>query len=151
MGKAREVLRIKKWAITIGDTTLTNSSLFDWRSKKAFKYKSTEGIYSAAFKLSKEKNQTYYLDLGKVYFTAEVWVNGQNAGKYIWAPYMFDITGLLHSGENTIRIRVIPTLLNKLIRLGRSTKKGDKYYQFNGKERLLMPAGLVGPVTLRSL
>lgn len=153
MAKASEVLRIDNWTITIGDTTLTNSSLFDWRSRKAFKYKLTEGAYLTTFEFMKEENKMYYLDLGEVYFTAKVWVNGQVAGKRIWPPYILDITDMLHSGENSVKVRVTPTLLNKLIGLGRGTERGDKYYEFSikGRQTLLMPAGLVGPVTIKSL
>jgi len=46
------------------------------------------------------------LDLGQVHDMAEVWVNGQPAGKRLWAPYRFDISGLMAEGPNRIRIRV---------------------------------------------
>jgi hypothetical protein len=151
MAEAKDVARIKKWNITIGDTTVTNSQLFDWRSKKAFKYKSNKGIYSASFDLAKKGNKQYYLDLGKVYFTAKVWVNGQQAGKCIWSPYMLNVTDLLNRGKNKMKIRITPTLLNELIGLGKEAKKEEPYSQFKDNKKQLMPAGLIGPVTIKSL
>ena len=151
IGQAKSVVQIKNWDITIGDTTLRNCTLFDWRSNKGFEYKSTDGIYDASFNMDKKEDEKYYLDLGKVFFTAKVFINGQNAGTSIWAPYMLDVTDLIHSGENKIEIRVTPTLLNELIGLGKSAKKDEKYFLFKGREAQLMPAGLIGPVVIKSL
>lgn len=151
VGRANTVAEIKKWDIIIGDTTLTNSSLFNWKNKKEFKYKSAKGIYITTVELNKKRNKQYYIDLGKVYFTAKVWVNGKNAGKCIWSPYTLNITDLLNTGKNKIKIRVVPTLLNKLIGLGKDAQKDEPYSQFKYNKNKLMPAGLVGPVTIKSL
>ena len=48
-------------------------------------------------------------------YTAEVYLNDQSAGKQIYAPYLFDLTKLLKSGTNTIKIRVTPGQLNEFI------------------------------------
>jgi hypothetical protein len=68
------------------------------------------------------------LDLGTVYHTARVWVNGAEAGMRLWPPYRFDITNCVRPGKNRIRVRV-GNLLN------------NSYGDFQ-------PSGLVGPVTL---
>jgi hypothetical protein len=50
------------------------------------------------------------LDLGRVRGTAEVWVNGQNAGVRFLSPYRFEITGLVHPSENEIEVLILNTL-----------------------------------------
>ena len=41
-----------------------------------------------------------------------VYINGQSAGRTAWPPYVFDLTDLLHGGENELEIRVSNTLGN---------------------------------------
>jgi hypothetical protein len=69
------------------------------------------------------------LDLGEVHSAAEVWVNGQSCGKRLWGPYVFDVSSVLKSGENQIKIRIANSL-------------GVSY-------GLQMKQGLYGPVQLR--
>jgi hypothetical protein len=54
----------------------------------------------------KDLNGSVKLDLGKVKYMAEVWVNGVKAGESLWGPYTFDISRLVRKGENVLRIRV---------------------------------------------
>ncbi len=68
------------------------------------------------------------LDLGTVYYAAEVTVNGKKAGMRLWAPYRFDVSGLLQPGVNTIEVRVANLINNSY-----GTHK---------------PGGLMGPVRL---
>jgi hypothetical protein len=50
------------------------------------------------------------LDLGKVRGTAEVWINGRNAGVRVWSPYQFDVSALCQQGENTVEVLILNTL-----------------------------------------
>jgi hypothetical protein len=52
------------------------------------------------------------LDCGAVGVCAEAWVNGKAAGSRPWAPYVFDVTELLHAGENQFKVRVANTEAN---------------------------------------
>ena len=54
----------------------------------------------------------YYIDLGDVRNTAEVWINGSNAGGKMWPPFEFDITDLMVAGKNHVMIRVGNTMYN---------------------------------------
>jgi hypothetical protein len=146
MEDAKEVIQIDKWNIRSGSATINNSSLFDWRNNDAFKYQSAKGVYTASFNIDKVTGKKYWLDLGKVYFTAEVKINGRPAGKKIWAPYEFEITGLLQQGENSIEIKITPTLRNNFIY--EAGLGNPKYAQHKGQQNSLMPAGLIGPVTV---
>ncbi|SFF20638.1 glycosyl hydrolase [Spirosoma endophyticum] len=144
---AREVSQLDDWDIQTDSVSIKSSSLFDWRTRDAFQFLSGDGVYKTSFTLENKKSTThYFLDLGKVYFTAEVKVNGEAAGKRIYAPYQLDITPYLQAGTNQIEVRVTPTQLNGFI--GKA-KQGDKRYsEFKNKTDQLMAAGLVGPVRI---
>ena len=68
------------------------------------------------------------IDLGSVYYAAEVKVNGKAAGMRLWGPYRFDVSGLLKPGVNTIEVRVANLINNSY-----------------GSHK---PGGLIGPVQL---
>jgi hypothetical protein len=69
------------------------------------------GVYKQKVKLNKaESQQEIEIDLGEVYVAAEVFVNGNSAGKIVASPYKFDLTGLVQPGANEIEIRVANTL-----------------------------------------
>lgn len=67
------------------------------------------------------------LDLGDVCEIARLTVNGTAAGVRLWAPYTFDLTGLLQEGVNTISVEVSNALAN-------------------GMSHSKLPSGLLGPV-----
>lgn len=69
------------------------------------------------------------LDLGDVCEIARLTVNGTAAGVRLWAPYTFDLTGLLQEGVNTISVEVSNALAN-------------------GMSHSKLPSGLLGPVNL---
>ena len=45
-----------------------------------------------------------------MYVAAKVFVNGKPAGIKVAAPYKFDLSGMVQSGENEIEVRVANTL-----------------------------------------
>lgn len=142
------VLALDKWDLKADTVTIENGGLFDWRTNDKLKFSSAEGIYSSSFQWGKSSATShYYLDLGKVYFTAEVFVNGHVAGKRLFSPYMLDITAYLKQGGNSIEVRVTPGQLNGFI--GKASSGDAHYKQFKGKEGQLMAAGLLGPVVIR--
>ncbi|MEI6950537.1 glycosyl hydrolase [Paraflavisolibacter sp. H34] len=142
-----EVARLESWMVKVGDTVLATSPLFDWSSHEALKFRAGKGIYTTSFSLKKEDGRRYLLDLGKVYFTAEVQINGQPAGKRVWAPYQLDITPFVKTGTNNVEIEVTPTYRNGFI--GEAVRGNEKYAQFKRKEKTLLPSGLIGPVILK--
>ncbi len=144
----KAIMSIDKWDLKADTVEIKNNALFDWRTNDRLKYSSAEGIYSSSFQW--HDNHTvnrYSLDLGTVYFSAEVYVNGKFAGKRVFAPYMLDITGLLVEGANQVEVRVTTSQLNGYI--GKA-KQGDSHYrQFKNKDDQVMAAGLLGPVVIR--
>jgi glycosyl hydrolase family 106( putative alpha-L-rhamnosidase)/glycosyl hydrolase family 2 len=95
------------------------------------------GVYQQTITISpKEINNRIVLNLGQVLVAAEVLVNGKPAGVRLARPFKFDITRLLHPGENTIEVRVANTIA--------------PHYTVTNKVHNLGPtaSGLLGPVQL---
>jgi len=96
------------------------------------------GVYKQKINLNKaDSQQKIELDLGEVFVAAEVKVNGNSAGSIVAAPYKFDLSGLVHPGENEIEVRVANTLA--------------PHYSIPKKAMHLGPlnSGLLGPVQLK--
>jgi hypothetical protein len=75
------------------------------------------------------------IDLGQVYETAQVWVNGRSAGVCICPPYRLDVGGLVCPGTNELVIEVTNSLVKD---------QHDFLSRFAQQE----PSGLLGPVRL---
>ncbi len=89
-------------------TAIGMMRLGDWAAQGLTAY--SGGIrYQTTFTLDALSSQAV-LDLGKVRGTAEVRVNGRNAGVRVWSPYQFDIAALCEVGENTVEVLVLNTL-----------------------------------------
>jgi len=102
----------------------TVKPLTDWKYWGLEKF---SGIvdYTSVFTLA-SAGKPLQLNLGTVNHVAEVWINGVSAGSRMWPPFTFDITRLVKSGVNEIRIRVANLVNNSY---------GD-----------IKPSGLMGPV-----
>ena len=92
--------------------------------------------YERSFRLEALPEQHVFLELGRAYETAEIWLNGRRAGARIVPPYRFDVTGLLRTGANTLRIDVTNTL---------AKERGDGLLD---RDMAQEPSGLLGPVRL---
>lgn len=96
------------------------------------------------------KGTRLWLDLGDVKNLARVTVNGKDEGLAWHAPYRVDITDALKPGQNTVRIAVINSWVNRII--GDLQPGATKYtfidttpYQAASP---LLPSGLLGPVVV---
>ncbi|WP_127493318.1 glycosylhydrolase-like jelly roll fold domain-containing protein [Paenibacillus glycanilyticus] len=85
-----------------------------------------------------EASEQVILELGEVYETAEVWLNGEQAGVRICPPYRLEISGLLKKGVNKLVIEVTNTL---------AKDQRDFLSSFAQQE----PSGLIGPVTVKKI
>jgi hypothetical protein len=147
---ADAIKELRNWDIKIGNVRLYNSPLFDWRTNDSLMYKSDIGVYSTSFNIYNIGNdKKYMLDLGTVYYDAEVFLNGKNVGKKMWMPYEFDITSLLQIGKNMVEIRVTPTLRNEFI--GEGLKGNPKYLRFKDQAKTILATGLIGPVKINEV
>ncbi len=70
--------------------------------------------YRAEFTLEKPC-QSLTLNLHDARDAAEVWVNGKNAGKRLWQPYLFEIADLAQPGKNTLTIEVRNNMANLIL------------------------------------
>lgn len=61
-----------------------------------------------------KRGQKTTIDLGRVKYMAEVFVNDVSIGARLWPPYTFDISRALKTGENKIRIRVGNLMVNQM-------------------------------------
>jgi hypothetical protein len=77
----------------------------------AYPFYSGTVSYTATFDLDREFG-SLILNLRDVRDAAEVFLNGQPAGKRLWAPYRFEIAGLAKPGRNEIRIDVRNNMTN---------------------------------------
>lgn len=94
--------------------------------------------YETAFAVNRAdgKKESCMLELGDVYETAHVLVNGKEAGVRVAPPYCFEIGDLVRNGENTLAIEVVNTLVNR---------QRDSLSMTMPME----PSGLIGPVRVR--
>ena len=92
------------------------------------------------------------LDLGKVNDIAVVRVNGQELATLWQPPYRLDITAAVKPGANTLEVDVVNTWNNRLA--GDAALPLAQRHTFVtmptvSKDSPLMPAGLIGPVTIQ--
>ena len=80
-----------------------------------------------------------FLDLGEVYETAAVNLNGQDVGVCITPPYRLEITSFLNDGINNLQIDVTNTLAKQL---------GNKIFDRSVAHE---PSGMIGPIQITKL
>ncbi|MDR1887010.1 MAG: hypothetical protein LBQ70_03760 [Prevotellaceae bacterium] len=96
---------------------------FSKQDDAAVKYFSGTATYETTVRVNAadlSANKAVTLDLGTLYDIAELEVNGKKAGVLWCPPYRTDITPLLKAGNNTLKIHVTNTWINRLI--------GDEQY-----------------------
>jgi hypothetical protein len=77
-----------------------------------------------------EATHRWTINLGQVFETASLTINGVRLPPRCWGPYRWDVTGALRAGENAVVVEVANTNLNAFV----------------GTER---PSGLLGPVQVQ--
>jgi hypothetical protein len=81
----------------------------------ALDWYSGRSVYSADFTLNQiPSNGKIEIDLGKVSYCAEIWINGKLVGTRVWPPYRMDITQYVTQGRNKVDIVVANLLANKM-------------------------------------
>jgi hypothetical protein len=130
-------------------------NLQDWskNTNDSIKYYSGTADYTMTFswKRSVPDKAPVWLDLGSVDNMADVRVNGKDCGVAWTYPYRVDISKVLKTGENRLDIRVTNTWRNRLIRdhsLPPNKRVTWTNAPFHSKAMKLLPAGLLGPVSV---
>ena len=132
-------------------------TLQDWTTSKddRVKYYSGAAVYINKFKLDQlPEGKKVVINLGSVTAMAKITVNGTYAGGVWTAPYQLDITKLVRSGENELKVEVVNTWVNRLIgdqRLPAGERKTWCPVNPYHEDSPLQPSGLMGPVTVSSV
>ena len=134
---------------------ITFDQLTDWtkRSEDGIRYFSGKATYRKIFEVSAQPppGAALILDLGKVNDIAIVRVNGQELGTLWQPPYCVDITAAVKPGANTLEVDVVNTWNNRLAG-DAALPVGQRHTSITAltvtKDSPLLPAGLIGPVTI---
>ena len=131
-------------------------TLTDWtkRPEAGIKHFSGKATYRKTFEVPAERlpGSAMILDLGKVNDIAVVRVNGQELAT-LWLPsYRLDITAAVKPGANTLEVDVVNCWNNRLAgdaALLLEQRHTSLTSPTVSKDSPLMPAGLIGPVTIQ--
>ena len=96
---------------------------FSLQNDRAMKYFSGTAVYEKTIPVKVGDltgNKRITIDLGELYDMAELQINGQKAGVLWVPPFRMDITPFIKAGNNTIKILITNTWVNRLI--------GDEQY-----------------------
>ncbi len=111
------------------------SVLLPLSSEPEFMDKTGTVRYETAFVWTNQPDAQVFVDLGTVYETAEVFVNGKSQGVCICPPYRAKITDAIVEGTNRLAVEVTNTL-------------GNENKDFLSHYVPIEPFGLLGPVAL---
>ena len=93
------------------------------------------GNYETTFNVTATQMQTasagFRMNLGDVRESARVWLNGEYIGCTWAVPYVVDCKGLVHEGENTLKIEVTNLPANRIADLDRRGIKWRKMEEIN--------------------
>ncbi len=89
------------------------------------------GVYTTSFKLKKNKADDFVLKFNKLYESAKVIVNGQDAG-IVWSiPFEINIGKYLKKGKNTIQIEVCNLMANRIKYMDENKIQWRNYHEIN--------------------
>ncbi len=158
-----------------GPEKINFPQLQDWTTheERGIKYYSGIATYRKLFThQAPQKGQSarIFLDLGTVHDIARVRLNGKDVGIVWCAPWQVEVTNAIRDGENQLEIEVANRWSNRQLGDTQEPDKnartlkwdngmlgGKEYktgrYTFSTGPALgqLLPSGLIGPVTLRSV
>ncbi len=93
------------------------------------------------------KKSPAYINLGKVWGVAELFVNGKPAGVKWYGNRIYDLTGILNEGTNKIEVHVTTSMGNFMKTLT-DNKTAQKFTVLRSKNQPIQSMGLIGPVTV---
>lgn len=144
------------WQVEFARTGLrrTVTLPYDWSRDTTdhhITYYSGRATYSSTFTWKKQDTKRAKLHLGTLYDVAHVYVNGIDCGIAWTAPYEVPVGHALRRGQNHVRIEVVNTWANALRGSDLGLPPFDGIWT-NARYRMaspsLLPAGLVGPVSI---
>jgi hypothetical protein len=141
------------WKLNIAGKTINITSLATWteNADADIKYFSGTAVYENEFTLNKKDLAAKYrIDLGKVAHIAEVILNGKTVGTVWKSPFKIDITPYIITGNNSVKIKVTNTWVNRLIGDAQpgATKTTFTSMPFYKADGVPMPSGLLSNVNI---
>ncbi len=139
---------------------VTFDELTDWtqRPEEGIKHYSGKATYQKAFDLPvsvlRNDGSQFMLDLGKVHDLATVRLNGQTLRTLWLAPWRLDVTKAVRPGKNVLEVEVVNTWHNRLVgdkALPEAQRQTYLTADTVAKNSPLLPAGLLGPVTVQTV
>jgi len=165
-----------KWTLSFTDSTYSSTPTQSYTLESPTTWERLDaatstvmgtGIYETTFSVSPSllvmANGGMRLDLGDVRESARVYINNVYAGCAWSAPFVLDVTGMLHEGDNSLRIEVTNLPANRIRQMdidgtqwrifkdvnildivgGNTSQSGVTYNNWE-----LVPSGLNGAVKL---
>jgi len=116
------------------------------------------GMYTTTLNLKKKNTDDYLLKFDKLYESAKVMVNGQEAG-IVWSiPFEINIGKYLKKGRNTIQIEVCNLMANRIRYMDQNKIQWRNYHEinfvnigykpFDASNWNVQPSGLDGEIRL---
>lgn len=116
------------------------------------------GMYTTTLNLKKKNTDDYLLKFDKLYESAKVMVNGQEAG-IVWSiPFEINIGKYLKKGKNTIQIEVCNLMANRIRYMDQNKIQWRNYHEinfvnidykpFDASNWNVQPSGLDGEIRL---
>ncbi|EJL71391.1 glycosyl hydrolase [Chryseobacterium populi] len=116
------------------------------------------GVYTATLNLKNKKADDYLLKFDKLYESAKIIVNGQEAG-IVWSiPFQINIGKYLEKGKNTIQIEVCNLMANRIRYMDQNKIQWRNYHEinfvnidykaFDASNWKVQPSGLDGQIQL---
>src|SRR5690606_5818977 len=132
-----------------------------WTTQRDTAYHIFSGIaaYEGTFDVTAVVDDVaYLLELDNLYESAQVYINGIDAG-IVWSvPFRLEVGHLLKAGENTIRIEVANLMANRIRGKDRRREEWRRYHEinfvsidykpFDASNWAVQPSGLEGPVAI---
>ena len=163
-----------KWKVDFvsGGPTLPESkevsNLVSWTDFGGDDLKNFSGTvrYTISFNKPTGKADSYSINLGKVFYSVKVTLNGNEVGTLIGPDFNIDIHKSLIKPINTLELEVSNLMANRIAYLDRNKIEWKKFYNVNMAARLKennkngifdasawkpMESGLIGPVTITPL
>lgn len=132
-------------------------TLKDWTtfSDERIKYYSGTAIYENTFNIENKSNDSdFIIELGNLTAMGKVYINDTYAGGVWTQPYRLNISKLVKTGTNTLKIEIVNNWMNRLIGDQQLPENQRKTWSlvnpYNAKSKL-QPSGLFGPVSVHSV
>lgn len=116
------------------------------------------GVYTTSFKLKNNKADDFVLKFDKLYESAKVMINGQDAGMVWSLPFEINIGKYLKEGKNTIQIEVSNLMANRIRYMDQHKIEWRNYHEinfvnidykpFDASNWKVQPSGLDGEIQL---